>query len=61
MAQFYKDFTFIIGFLVIVLVWDMVFAEKATTYMLVLVLAGMLVLNADSMTKFFDNFTNGGN
>lgn len=55
MEKFYKDFGFVIGFMVIVLIWNMGFGSKATQYMLLLVLAGMLVLNAADMTKFLEN------
>ena len=54
MEQFYKDFGFVIGFMVIVLIWNMAFGEKGTFYFLLLVLLGMLVLKSDAMAKFLN-------
>ena len=54
MEQFYKDFGFVIGFMVIVLIWNMAFGEKGTFYFLLLVLLGMLVLKSDEMAKFLN-------
>ena len=49
MQDFYKDFGFIIGFMVLVLLWNMGFGEKSTRYFLLLVLLGMVVLNAGTV------------
>ena len=49
MQDFYKDFGFIIGFMTLVLLWNMAFGEKATRYFLLLVLLGMVILNAGTV------------
>lgn len=55
MEDFYKDFGFIIGFMVLVLLWNMSFGEKATRYFLLLVLLGMVVLNAGTVGDWLNN------
>lgn len=55
MKEFYQDFGFIIGFMVLVLLWNMGFGEKGTRYFLILVLLGMLVLNYGVMSDWLKN------
>ena len=55
MKEFYQDFGFIIGFMVLVLLWNMGFGEKGTRYFLLLVLVGMLVLNYGVMSDWLKN------
>ena len=55
MEQFYKDFGFIIGFMVMVLLWNMGFGEKGTFYFLLLVLLGMVVLNYKTVGECLTN------
>lgn len=58
MQDFYKQFGFVIGFMVLVLLFNMGFGEKGTKYFLLLVLFGMVVLNAGEVTAWFkDAFT----
>ena len=58
MKDFYTDFGFIIGFMVLTLLFNMGFGEKATRYFLLLVLLGMVVLNAGAVGNFItDKFT----
>lgn len=52
MEQFYKDFGFIIGFLVCVLVIQMSFGDKVARGFIVLVLLSMLILNYEKMGNF---------
>ena len=52
--NFYKDFGFIIGFLVGSLVIEMTFGEKVQYHFLILVLFSMLILNSTDFLKFVD-------
>lgn len=58
MREFYNDFGFMIGFLVMVLLWNLAFDSKGTFYFLVLVLLGMVVLNSGSVTAWVENTFN---
>lgn len=53
MQQFYKDFGFIIGFMILCLLVSMSFGEKAERGFLLTTLFGMVILNADSVMSFF--------
>lgn len=53
MQQFYKDFGFIIGFMILCLLVSMAFGEKAERGFLLTTLFGMVILNADSVMTFF--------
>ena len=55
MQQFYKDFGFIIGFMILCLLVSMAFGEKAERGFLLTTLFGMVILNADSMITFFND------
>lgn len=55
MYDFYKQFGFVIGFMVLVLLWDTVFKEKGTFYFLLIVLLGMLVLNSEKIGDWLKN------
>lgn len=50
MKDFMKTFKFIISFLVLTIIFNMMFGPKAATRFLQLVLASMLVLNVDAVT-----------
>ena len=52
MKDFYEDFSFIIGFMILCLLVLMSFGEKSERGFLLTTLFGMVILNADSvMTK----------
>lgn len=53
MMNFYNSFTFIISFMVLVLFFQMVFGSKFVEYFLLLVLASMLVMNANKLQGIF--------
>ena len=53
MQQFYKDFGFIIGFMILCLLVSMAFGEKAERGFLLTTLFGMVILNANSVMTFF--------
>ena len=55
MQQFYKDFGFIIGFMILCLLVSMAFGEKAERGFLLTTLFGMVILNADSMITFLND------
>ena len=53
MQEFYKDFGFIIGFMILCLIVVMAFGEKSERGFLLTTLFGMVILNADSVMTFF--------
>ena len=53
MMNFYNSFTFIISFMVLVLFFEMVFGSKFVEYFLLLVLASMLIMNANKLQGIF--------
>ena len=53
MKDFYDDFSFIIGFMILCLLVLMTFGEKAERGFLLTTLFGMVILNADSVMTFF--------
>lgn len=56
MQTFYKDFGFVIAFMILTLVIEMSMGEKAQLYFLLLVLFSMIVINADDFNKFVDKY-----
>ena len=55
MKQFYDDFTYIIGFMILCLLVLLAFGEKAERGFLLMVLFSMTVLNAEKVTGFLDS------
>ena len=55
MQEFYKDFGFIIGFMILCLIVVMAFGEKAERGFLLTTLFGMVILNADSVISFIND------
>ena len=53
MKDFYEDFSFIIGFMILCLLVLMTFGEKSERGFLLTTLFGMVILNADSVMAFF--------
>ena len=53
MMNFYNSFTFIISFMVLMLFFQMVFCSKFVEYFLLLVLASMLIMNANKLQGVF--------
>ena len=53
MKDFYEDFSFIIGFMILCLLVLMTFGEKSERGFLLTTLFGMVILNADSVMNFF--------
>ena len=53
MMNFYNSFTFIISFMVLVLFFQMFFGSKFVEYFLLLVLASMLIMNANKLQGVF--------
>ena len=51
MDKFYSSFTFMLGFMIGVLVFEMAFGAKATEWFLLLVLLSMLVTNAEKVSN----------
>ena len=54
MQQFYKDFGFIIGFMILCLLVSMAFGEKAERGFLLTTLFGMVILNVDAVSNFLN-------
>ena len=58
MKDFYEDFGFVIAFMAMTLFFNMAFDEKATRYFLLIVLAGMVILNAGTVSNWLsEKFT----
>ena len=53
MKEFYNSFTFILTFMILVLIFQMVFGNKFIEVFLLLVLASMVVVNADKFKNVF--------
>lgn len=53
MNNFYDSFTFIISFMVLVLVFQMMFGSTFIEWFLLLVLLSMVVLNSDKVAYIF--------
>ena len=53
MRDFYEDFSFIIGFMILCLLVLMTFGEKSERGFLLTTLFGMVILNADNVMTFF--------
>ena len=53
MQDFYNDSKFIIAFLVLVLIMQAAVGEKFTEKFCLLVMFSMVILNADSFSKWF--------
>lgn len=57
MQEFTRQLPFIVAFLIAILFVQMLMGEKVTNYILVLVFAGMVVKNADKVTKLLNGVT----
>lgn len=57
MKAFTKDLPFIIAFLVAVMFISMFMGEKVVNNFLLLVLVGMIILNADKFTNLLNGVT----
>ena len=53
MQNFYNSFTFVISFMILVLVFNMLLGSKFIEMFLLLVLAGMVLFNSDKFSKIF--------
>lgn len=53
MKNFYNSFSFIITFMILVLIFEMIFGHKFVEWFLLLVLASMVVMNADKVKHIF--------
>lgn len=53
MQNFYKSFSFLLAFLILVNIFNMLLGPKFTEYFLLLILLGMVVLNADKFATVF--------
>lgn len=54
MQNFYNSFSFIIAFMILLLLFNMIFGGKFVEYFLMLVLASMVVVNADKFSSVFN-------
>lgn len=53
MKEFYESFSFIIAFMILVILFEMLFGDKFVHAFLILVMASMAILNADKIEKIF--------
>ena len=56
MEKFYKDFGLVIAFMILALVIEIWFGDKAQWGFLMLVLLSMIVINASDFNKFVDKY-----
>lgn len=56
MKTAYENLTFIIGFFVCVVAFQTFLGEKATEYMLMLVLLGMVLFNSEKVADKFKSY-----
>ena len=54
MKNFYNSFTFIITFMILLLIFNMMFGGKFVEWFLLLVLLSMVVINADKVKYIFN-------
>lgn len=54
MKNFYNSFSFIIAFMILLLLFNMLFGGKFVEYFLMLVLASMVVVNAEKFNSVFN-------
>ena len=54
MQNFYNSFSFIIAFMILLLLFNLLFGGKFVEYFLILVLASMVVVNADKFNSVFN-------
>lgn len=54
MKNFYNSFSFIIAFMILLLLFNLLFGGKFVEYFLMLVLASMVVVNADKFNSVFN-------
>lgn len=54
MQNFYNSFSFIIAFMILLLLFNMLFGGKFVEYFLMLVLASMVVVNAEKFNSVFN-------
>lgn len=58
MQNFYNSFTFILSFMIIVLIFNAIFGAKFVEWFLLLVLLSMVVVNADKAATIFKGIEN---
>ena len=51
--DFYNSFSFIIAFMILVMLFEMLLGEKVTQAFLILVMASMAIFNADKVENIF--------
>lgn len=54
MKEFFNSFTFILSFMIIVLIFNSIFGAKFTEWFLLLVLLSQIVVNADKFGTIFN-------
>ena len=57
MKDFYNSFTFILAFLILTLIINMIFGATVTEKFLLLVLLSMVVVNSDAVVSIFSKLT----
>lgn len=57
MQRFFEDFSFIIAFMVMVLIISMVAGKEVTNKFLALVLFSMVIVNSDKIVSFLNFIT----
>lgn len=53
LQEFFDSFSFIIAFMILVILFEMLFGDKFVQAFLILVMASMAIFNADKIEKIF--------
>ena len=59
MTEFYNKFSFLVAFMVFILIFNMIFGGEVTERLLILILISMAVFNTDLVANLFGSMQEG--
>ena len=59
MTDFYNKFSFLVAFMVFILIFNMIFGGEVTEKLLILILISMAVFNTDLVSNLFGSMQEG--
>lgn len=59
MTEFYNKFSFLVAFMVFILIFNMIFGGEVTEKLLILILISMAVFNTDLVANLFGSMQEG--
>lgn len=59
MTEFYNKFSFLVAFMVFILIFNMIFGGEVTERLLILILISMAVFNTDLVANLFSSMQEG--